>query len=211
VNIGVHDGILDQKHVDAMGAAVFLYLWCLRHQTKHNGLVLGGAPITYAQINKRLGQPERTLQRWMQSLVAGGYLELTYLNYKMMRIRILKSKKFNYKQIPLKLDHTPKMADSTPYPSAKNGGLVPPKMADSTTKNGGSKQSVIVDYIESTPTPHPALNVEQARREIEALTNFRRSLKNQERSNGKETAGQARLRRAREVARQTFHDVSSGS
>ncbi len=132
-----------------MGSAIWLYLWCLRHQTRHSGLVLGGTPITYAFIEQRLGQPERTVQRWASLLRKFGYIEVTYLNYKKMRITVLKSKKFNYKQLSL-----PAMNGGyeQPEPSAKtggiedlipakNGGYIPPKMADTDTQNGGFKQS----------------------------------------------------------------------
>jgi hypothetical protein len=138
LNIGVHDGILDKKHVDGMGSAVWLYLWCLRHQTRHNGLVLGGTPITYAFINQRLGQPERTVRRWAFLLRKLGYIEVTYLNYKKMRIKVSKSKKFTFKQLSLISARNgrsirPEMADSTPS--------IRPEMADSDTQNGRFKQS----------------------------------------------------------------------
>jgi hypothetical protein len=134
-----------------MGQAVWLYLWCLRHQTRRNGLVLGGTPLTYAYINQRLGQPERTVQRWVSLLRKLGYIEVSYLAYKKMRITVLKSKKFNFKQIPITFStHPPKMADSPKDTHAKNGGYVPPKMADIDAKNGGFKQS---GSLRSNETP----------------------------------------------------------
>jgi DNA-binding Lrp family transcriptional regulator len=152
VNIGIHDGILEQKHVDAMGTAIFLYLWCVRHQTKHSGLVWGGAPVTYGKINEKLGQPERTLKRWMKKLVDAGYIELTYLNYKAMRLRILKSKKFNYKQLPLPISQVPQMALTAIEPSANSGTSMVQNLALGRTKNGTSKQSVVLSCIEPTAT-----------------------------------------------------------
>lgn len=154
MNIGVHDGILDKKHVDIIGRSpLSLYLWCLRHQTKPNGLVLGGAPVTYKRINERLGQSTRTLERWMKILRDSGYIEVTHLSYKMMKIRVLKAKKFAFKQYPLPMEQSAKSGGIESRVSAKSGGLVPPKVADIGDKSGGFKQSVIMREIESTTTP----------------------------------------------------------
>lgn len=158
MNIGLHDGLLDPKHISAMGTSVFLYLWCLRHQTKSNGLVLGGSPITYEKINERLGQSERTVRRWMKSLRDNGYVEVTYLNFKMMRLCVLKSKKFNFRQLPLPMHmNRPDVAGRADVLSAKSGRSVRPNVADTPAKNGRSKQSGKEKEIEPTPTPTPNL------------------------------------------------------
>jgi hypothetical protein len=139
-----------------MGQAVWLYLWCLRHQTRRNGLVLGGTPITYNYINQRLGQPERTVKRWLSVLRKYGYIEVTYLAYKKLRIMVLKSKKFNFKQLPLPIGASAKSGLYEQELSAKSGLYMGPKMAYSDTKNGLFKQS---GSMRSNETP-----------EIETLT-----------------------------------------
>jgi hypothetical protein len=145
VNIGVHDGILDKKHVDTMGQAVWLYLWCLKHQTRSNGLVLGGSPLTYSKMNKQLGQSPRTVKRWLLALRKAHYIQVTYLAHKRLRITVLKAKKFNFKKVPQRPQLSAKSgpyetelsAISGPYEgglSAKSGpydGSYGPEMAHS--------------------------------------------------------------------------------
>ena len=154
MNIGVHDGIIDKKHVDSIGRSpLSLYLWCLRHQTRPNGLVLGGSPITYKRINERLGQNERTLKRWMFCLRENGYIEVTYLSYKMMRIRVLKPKKFNFKQMPLPMNESDKSVPKKPVKRDTFGQINRTDLSLDHDKSVTSKQSVIMRETEATTTP----------------------------------------------------------
>jgi hypothetical protein len=143
-----------------MGQAVWLYLWCLKHQTRRNGLVLGGSPLTHTRINIQLGQSLRTLKRWLKVLRLRGYIEVTYLDHKRLRIRILKSKKFGFKQLPLAMEQ----------PSDRNGPLtasqVPnmahsqvPNMAHTRDKNGTSKQSGTLSSNETSREEVPSVLV----------------------------------------------------
>ncbi|HEX4500584.1 MAG TPA: hypothetical protein VH187_05340 [Scandinavium sp.] len=151
MNVGVHDGLIDKKHIETMGSAVWLYLWLIRHQTKSTGLVLGGTPITYKKINERLGQKERTVHSWMRQLKAGGYIEVTHTNYKKMRIRILKSKKFNYKQASMNFTNLDSAKNGLydPAVKAKNGLEDRQKMAYMETENGLFNKSVSRREIEA--------------------------------------------------------------
>lgn len=134
-----------------MSDAVWLYDWFLWRQTRRNGLVLGGAPLTYARIKEQTGYPIRNMQRWLKKLTQNGYVEVTYLNFKQMRIRVLKSKKFGFKQLSLAIEQPPATTGGTsPGPSAKSGGRVPPKVAGQATKSGGFKQS---GTLSSNETP----------------------------------------------------------
>lgn len=112
-NIGARRGLCSQKHYEAMGDSVWLFLWCLAAQTRETengcGLVFGGAPVTYEQIQRDFAQgfsnpvSIRTFQRWMARLTEMGYLSLDYRGTKEsphtggqrgMIIRIFKAKKF---------------------------------------------------------------------------------------------------------------------
>jgi hypothetical protein len=74
-NIGARNGILEQKHFDKLGSAIWLYLWFLDKQPKDTDKVLGGQPITYEMFAKEFGKvSRRTYTYWLQSIVAGGYV-----------------------------------------------------------------------------------------------------------------------------------------
>jgi hypothetical protein len=101
LNTGLRGGLFEAKHGAQMGPAVWLYGWLvLRQTTEHGstGLVLGGRPITYREIEQETGFNRRTLERWMRRLRRGGYIE-TVLAMAAgagvgLVIRILKAKKF---------------------------------------------------------------------------------------------------------------------
>lgn len=154
MNIGLHDGILDPKHEDSMGSAIWLYIWCVAKQTKRSGLVLGGMPLTYAEISKRTrGIAERKLRRWLPVLRDKGYIGVEYLNFKMMRLTVLKSKKFDFNQTRLDFKASPEKGQRKHEPMPEKGQRVRPKTGGGPTKNGQSKQSVKERYIEATTTP----------------------------------------------------------
>ena len=115
MNIGVRHGLLDAKHTHAMGKAILLFEWLVSRQTKENGLVLGGKPITYADIAADTGWAARTLRRWMGKLVEKQYVSLKYSVYSRMVIHVLNQKKFESLQLPLGFEAAspgPKVADS---------------------------------------------------------------------------------------------------
>jgi hypothetical protein len=70
----VSSGLLDPKHVTAIGGALWLFLWCIDKQTGPHGLILGGCPITLAQIARQLPFTERHLARQLARLEMKGYL-----------------------------------------------------------------------------------------------------------------------------------------
>jgi hypothetical protein len=124
-------------------------MWLVKRQTKANGLVLGGTPITYAMIEAETNFPARSLRRWMRVLRVECYVEISYLDYKKLKIRILKSKKFNYKQIPLALEQPARSGRSDSSLSANSGRSLRPEVADVPAKSGRFKQSGIRRSIDS--------------------------------------------------------------
>ena len=155
MNIGAQSGLVDPIHEELMGPAVWLYLWFLWRQTRRSGLVLGGMPFTYEDLAERSKFSERKIRRWMEVLRRGGYIEVEHTNYCYMRIRVLKSKKFNFKQMGLPLEEekaqTPAEKPVENLPSAtKNGQLAIPKTGNLITKNGQLNKSV---RLSSNETP----------------------------------------------------------
>lgn len=82
--ITVKNGLLDPKHIKAMGGdrgigTVWLFLWFLDKMTlidhdKGEGKVLGGKPITYEEVKEDLGISLATYKRWLVMLRKGGYI-----------------------------------------------------------------------------------------------------------------------------------------
>jgi hypothetical protein len=134
-NSGIRGGLFEKKHSDAMGQAVFLFGWLVTRQTKPDGLVYGGHHFTYPEISEKSGWPVRTLQRWMERLVAGGYVKIEHTAYCRMIIRVLSPKKFAGRQLRLPMSSPPLLADS-----ARASDMArPPVVADTAAKSGGLK------------------------------------------------------------------------
>ena len=77
-NIGLRGGLIDRRHYDRMGSAIWLYAWLIlrqTHQQEDTGWVLGGSPVTYREIEEETGFHSRTLERWMRTLRRNGYIE----------------------------------------------------------------------------------------------------------------------------------------
>src|SRR5690554_4892102 len=76
MNVGLQDGLLEQKHMDAIGSAVWLFMWLVRRQTK-DGKVLGGKPLAYADFSEHFPGVHRiTYNKWLKRLEAYGYISL---------------------------------------------------------------------------------------------------------------------------------------
>jgi DNA-binding transcriptional regulator YhcF (GntR family) len=93
---GLRGVLFEARHYARMGSAVWLYGWLVlrqTHQTGDVGWVLGGAPITYREIEAETGFNPRTLERWLSDLRREGYIETTALQQG-ISIRITKAKKF---------------------------------------------------------------------------------------------------------------------
>jgi hypothetical protein len=150
MNVGLQDGLIELKHVDRMEQAVWLYLWCVKCQTKRNGgvFVLGGMPITYELIARRSGFPVRRVRRWLDRLRSFHYVEVTYLNYMKLRIEITKAKKWTPKQTQL-FDH------STGSTRTTDGQGLGPQTVKGSTIDGQPKQKCSLRNSRSERAPLP--------------------------------------------------------
>jgi hypothetical protein len=95
-NTGLRGVLFESQHYERMGAAVWLYGWLVLRQTHQSGSVgwvLGGAPISYREIEEETGFNRRTLERWMTTLRRYGYIE-TEAAPAGVAVRITKAKKF---------------------------------------------------------------------------------------------------------------------
>ena len=95
-NTGLRGGLLDVRHYKRMGAALWLYGWLVLRQTSQSadvGLVLGGKPVSYREIEEETGFARKTLERWMHILRQKGYVE-TIAAPAGVVVKIMKAKKF---------------------------------------------------------------------------------------------------------------------
>jgi hypothetical protein len=95
-NSGLRGVLFEARHYEKMGAAVWLYGWLVlrqMHQSGEIGWVLGGAPISYREVEDETGFGRRTLERWMHALRRNGYIETTAAPSGVV-VRIMKAKKY---------------------------------------------------------------------------------------------------------------------
>ena len=95
-NTGLRGVLFEARHYERMGQAVWLYGWLVLRQTRQEGamgLVLGGRPVSYREIEEETGFHPRTLERWMRVLRREGYIA-TQATPGGVVVRITKAKKF---------------------------------------------------------------------------------------------------------------------
>ena len=103
--VGVTSGILDGKHMSAMGESIWLFMFLIQKQTSPDGRIFYGRPVTYSWIREQLGDPRlkttpcaRKIQRWMQTLRLGSYVDVQYVwrrgAIEGMVLKILRPKKW---------------------------------------------------------------------------------------------------------------------
>ena len=94
-NTGLRGVLFEEQHYARMGSAIWLYGWLVlrqTHQTGATGWVLGGAAITYREIEGETGFNRRTLERWMSLLRRNAYIATEAAPGGVV-VRILKAKK----------------------------------------------------------------------------------------------------------------------
>lgn len=95
-NAGLRGVLFEARHHERMGSAIWLYGWLVLRQTHQQGTtgwVLGGAPVSYREIEEETGFNCRTLERWMRTLREYGYIETEAAPAGVI-VRITKAKKF---------------------------------------------------------------------------------------------------------------------
>ncbi len=75
----IKNNLLEKKHIEAMGIAVWLFMWLDDKITKvdENGVgwVLGGKPIIFKEVEAELGISQRTYTRWIAQLEKYPYIK----------------------------------------------------------------------------------------------------------------------------------------
>jgi hypothetical protein len=122
-NTGLRGVLFEARHYARMGAAVWLYGWLVLRQTHESagiGYVLGGAPITYREIQEETGFNRRTLEAWMRVLRREGYIQTDTLPGG-ISIHILKAKKHRPHANAKAASHGPESATVRRPPSPQRG------------------------------------------------------------------------------------------
>ncbi len=125
-NIGAKRGLLDDKHMNAMGTSIWLYLWLIDKQIKDSDLVLFGKPITFEMVQESFNTlSRRTYVRWVACLVDNGYIK-TKRTPNGFIISIQKAKKWD--------NNTPSDVTNVAHRKVKSDVT---KMAHQSTKSAG--------------------------------------------------------------------------
>lgn len=132
----IKNNLLEPKHVDNMGASVWLFMWLNDKVTsiteEQIGVVLGGKPVKYEEIKKELGISKNTYTRWLDKLLEYPYIRADRTPYG-IRFQVLKAFKHFKKRITINKEST----------SPQTGNLGP--------DFGESNKTVAVDSSNNTP------------------------------------------------------------
>ena len=94
--ISIKNDLLEPKHCEAMGEAIWLYMWLIDKVTSVNengiGKVNKGHPVTFEMVVVDLGMSESTYRRWTNRLRDAGYLQTLRTPYGLV-FTITKAKK----------------------------------------------------------------------------------------------------------------------
>ena len=101
--IPISTGLLEPKHVEAIGEACWEYFWFVNRVTKDeqveggdfHGIVLGGRPVPIATISAELGIPYDTCRKHVARLVRSGYISQHKVNGQAWSYIVTRSKKWS--------------------------------------------------------------------------------------------------------------------
>jgi hypothetical protein len=150
-NAGLRGVLFEARHYERMGSAVWLYGWLILRQTHQSGAVgwvLGGAAISYREIEEETGFNCRTLERWMGILRKHGYIETEAAPGGVI-VRITKAKK--YSQPPRRFaGGARRFAGGAPHNCGpdQHQGLSRERLAD---RIGSSSVEAEIEKTTSTP------------------------------------------------------------
>lgn len=145
--IYVKNNLIDPKHIESMGVAVWLYLWFLDKMTSVNeqgvGKVLGGRPINYEKdVYLELGISESTYNRWISKLRDCGYVNTIRTPYGLIPT-INKAEKI-WRSRTVKSDGT------KPERTVTSDITEPSKVGERTVTSDGSNKTIQRQYNNNT-------------------------------------------------------------
>jgi DNA-binding HxlR family transcriptional regulator len=94
--IYVQNDLLEPKHVKNIGKSIWLYMWLIDKMTGVDeygiGIVLGGRPIQFYEINSELGISSDVYTEWVKKLEKYPYIQTKRTPYGIV-FKLLKPKK----------------------------------------------------------------------------------------------------------------------
>lgn len=151
--ITVSNGLLETKHYEAMGEAVWLYMWFLDKMTvirADRGVVLGGKPITHADVEPALNLSRRTYVRYLARLKAAHYVEVKKTPRGVI-VEVMKAKKSFGRSAKYGAAEK-SVAPDVAQPLRHKRRSSRTKVAQHMTKNGAANKTVSVDNNSKTRT-----------------------------------------------------------
>lgn len=180
--IYVKNNLLEPKHIEAMGASVWMYMWLLDKMTSVNengiGKTLGGQPITFDMVEAELGISVRTYRRWVDQLRDAGYVQTLRTPYGLV-ITVNKAEK-PFKKRSAKSGASKKLND-VPEVTHPDNRDVPdlssevPQTVPRSATNGTSNKTIQDNTIDNTSTTNvvePLAPVTYGKPEINELFEY---------------------------------------
>lgn len=137
--ISITNNLLEDKHYEAMGQSVWLYMWLIDKMTdisEGQGIVNYGNPITYAQVAEHLTSlSDRTYRRMLATLRDAGYINTMQAKYGVY-VTINKAKKQFGRQAQSSPAKNGLAGNNKPASSVKSGRAARPKMSTRPAKFG---------------------------------------------------------------------------
>ena len=90
----VSAGLLTPEHMHRIGPALREFLWLISHETREEGRILNGTPITSHRIAAELGEHRNTASRNLARLEREGYISREHGKGYVYSYRIANSKKW---------------------------------------------------------------------------------------------------------------------
>ncbi|CAM3708375.1 hypothetical protein COLU111180_04285 [Cohnella lubricantis] len=103
-----YSGLLEPKHYENIGMAIWLFLWCISSTTKEVqrdgitwGIVLGSKPVKIDYLSKQFNINRSTIKRWVDTLEEHDYIRVTRAPYGLI-FEVRNSKKYtNQRQLEI--------------------------------------------------------------------------------------------------------------
>ena len=108
----VAQGLIEARHLQAIGPALGLYLFFLKRKPFGTPMVAGGRPVPVAIMRAVTGASERTIRAWLRRLERGGYILTSIVNNgghdaNGIKVRILKAKDWTANKCRMYADPEP--------------------------------------------------------------------------------------------------------
>jgi hypothetical protein len=99
-----YSGLLEPRHYQNIGSAIWLFLWCISSTTKDVerdgvtwGIVLGNKPLKLDDVAEVFGVTRRTITSWIKTLEDHDYIRVTRAPYGLI-FSVKNSKKYKKRQ-----------------------------------------------------------------------------------------------------------------